>query len=302
MSALTTPKGPLPARVYWFRRLLLLSVVLLVVFTTARLLADSGDGESAEAAVTVSAQQNEDPDGTQEQDGTEGQDAEESATDEDGEAENSEAGDSEAEEPTPSATSKPKKPKKAKKTPPPLPEPDGVCANEDVVVTPAVAKKRTGPKVKINLVLRAKDQEACTWEVSPSTVTVKIDSGKRNNPDDIWQSRHCPAVVPTKEVVLYAGTDTVVPITWNGRRSDSDCSGQTDWAKLGWYHIRAAAYAGEPTDVQFELTRPSPVTVTRTVEPEPKKNKKKQKNQNRSQGNPKPERSPKPSGAVEPDL
>lgn len=277
MSALTTPRGPLPARVYWFRRGLLLTVVLLLVFATGRLLSGSGDGESAEGAMTVSAQR--------------------TAVD---------TGEEDGGTATPSATpsAEPERKKKAKKkAPEPLPEPEGVCANEDVVITPALGRKRTGPQVQIDLVLRSKDAAACTWEVSPATVTVKIDSGSRDRPDDIWQSRHCPQTIPTKDVVVYKKTDTVVPITWNGRRSDSDCSEQTDWAKLGWYHVRAAAYAGEPSDLHFELTRPSPVTVTKTVEPEPQKNKKnKNKKKNRASDAPRPTRTPKPSGAVEPDL
>ena len=281
MSALTTPKGPLPARVYWFRRVMLLTVVFLVVFGSARLLAGSGDGQSGDAARTVSAPHAvEKEPSTTDASATEGAEAE-------GAQEESTQEPVPMQEPTP--------------TPPPLPQPTGVCNNEDVVVTPKVAKKRTGPKVRINLVLRGADA-ACTWQVSPATVTVKIDSGKRSSPDDIWQSRQCPQVIPTKDVTVYAETNTVVPITWNGRRSDADCSNTTEWAKLGWYHIKAAAYAGEPTDVQFELTRPTPVTVVKTIEPKPKKQAKKNKNkkqQNRG-SNPQPSSTPQPSGAVEP--
>lgn len=279
MSALTAPKGPLPARVYWFRRLLVLAVVFGLVYGSARLLSGSGDGSSDERVVTVSAEQ-ETP-----------------------------------AEPTPTASASPdgqpkkaKKQRKVKKTPPPLPEPVGTCEAEDVVITPEVVTERTGPQVKIKLVLRSQGVPACNWQVSPSTVTVKIDSGKRSNPDDIWQSRHCPKVIPTKDVVVYAKTDTVVPITWDGKRSGSDCTEQTDWAKLGWYHVKAAAYAGEPTDVQFELTRPTPVTVVKTVEPEPekrgknKKDKKSDRKKRAGDRTPTPSKTPKPSGAVEPDI
>lgn len=272
MSALTSPKGPLPPRVYWFRRAMVLSVVFLVVFGTARLLTGSSDGKSGDDAVaTVSAEAAD----------TSSASADASPS----------AGATPGATTSPSPSASPAKVKPTKKTPPPLPTPSGVCDNEEVVVSPVVPKNRTSVKVPITLVLRTEATEACTWEVSPRTVTVKIDSGPRDKPDEIWHSRHCPKVIPTKELTLYREHDTEVEMVWNGRRSDAECSDLTDWARAGWYHVNAAAYAGEPTSVQFQLTRPSPVTVTRTVEPKPTKKK-----------SPKPSKTPKPSGAVEPDL
>lgn len=271
MSALTSPQGPLPSRVYWFRRVMVLATVFVVVFATARFLTGSSDAESGSgegAVTTVSSEAAATPTLTP---------------------------DAESEpESTPAAT--PTKAKKVKKTPPPLPTPSGVCANEEVVVTPVVPRERTSVKVPITLVLRTTATEACTWQVSPRSLTVKIDSGPRDDPDEIWHSRHCPAAIPTQDVTVYREHDTEVEMVWNGRRSDDECSDLTDWARAGWYHVNAAAYAGEPTSVQFELTRPSPVTVTRTVEPEPRK-----KSEKKSRKTPKPTRTPKPSGAVEPN-
>ena len=61
---------------------------------------------------------------------------------------------------------------------------------------------------------------------------------------------------------------TQVPVVWNARRSDEECSDRTAWALPGFYHVRAAALGGEPTDVQFELRRPAAPTVTETAQPE----------------------------------
>lgn len=268
------PRGPLPARVYWFRRLMLLSVVFLVVFGTARLVG-GGDDEKSErtAATTVAAETG--------QKETDEKDTE--AEDDAG------SGVKEPAAPTPSATPA----AEVEETPEPRPAPSGVCTNADVIVNPVVAKTRRTTRVGIGLVLRTKTAEACTWQVSPRSVTVKIDSGSRKSPDDIWQSRHCPAAVPTKDVTLYKDFNTRVMMVWNGRRSDGDCSDQTDWAKTGWYYIKAAAYAGEPTAKQFELKRPATVTVTKTVEPKQKKSSAASK-KNRTP-------TPKPSGAVEPN-
>lgn len=259
MSALTSPKGPLPPRVYWFRRALVLGVAFLVVFGTARLLTSSSDAQSDgdDAVTTVSTE-------TTEKAGPTGS-------------------------PTPSAS--PTASARARPTKPPLPAPAGVCTNDDVVVTPDVPGKRSGVKLPITLVLTTKTAEACTWQVSSRSVTVKIDSGSRKDPDEIWHSRHCPKAIPTKDVTVYRDHETKVVMAWSGRRSDEECSNLTDWARAGWYHVNAAAYAGEPTSVQFKLNRPSPVTVTKTVEPKKQKPKAKKK----------PSSTPKPSGAVEPN-
>ena len=165
-----------------------------------------------------------------------------------------------------------------------LPTATSVCANEDVTVMPTVADAQGGGQVQFVLNFRTKATPACTWQVSPDTVTLKITSGD----DDIWASRECPRSIPTQDVTLYRDYDTSLPAIWSGRRSDGECSKLTEWVGPGWYHVLAATYAGEPVDVQFELGVPSPVTVTKTVQP-PKTKKKK--------GG----ASAEPSGAVEPD-
>ncbi|WP_162599692.1 hypothetical protein [Nocardioides solisilvae] len=266
MSAWTAPKGPLPARVYWFRRVLVLATVFALTFGVARLFA--GDAEERQAdvqATTAGAEVTPGPEV----------------------AASGGAAPEPVPEPTPEATPEP----------PPLPTPSGPCTNGDVVVTPAVGAPRTDGKVDMALVLRTRETEACTWQVSADTVTVKISSGS----DDYWFSSHCPAAVPTQDVVLYRETDTTVPFVWSGKRSDPECSRYTAWAMPGYYHVMAAAFEGEPTEVQFERTAAS-ITETRAAEPRQqgegggknKKDKKKKERRSPSQ--------PQPSGAVEPTL
>ncbi len=74
-----------------------------------------------------------------------------------------------------------------------------------------------------------------------------------------------------EEVTLRRDDTTRVKMTWDARRSDEECSKLTEWALPGWYHVAAAALAGEPSDLQFELERPEREHVTKTVEPEPEK-------------------------------
>jgi hypothetical protein len=123
-----------------------------------------------------------------------------------------------------------------------------------------------GRDVRIRLRLTTEEARACTWQVSHDTVTVSITSGD----DDIWSSRECPKAIPTEDVVVRRAKATTVGIAWNARRSDDECTQYTDWAMPGWYHVQTAAFAGEPTDVSFELVRPVSKTITKTITPKPK--------------------------------
>lgn len=281
MTALTSPKGPLPARVYWFRRVVLLAVVFLLVMASARLLAGSSDGKSDAGVRATTAAAPVDP--SPSPDAVTGPTADAAAT-----------------EPPAETTGKRGRKEQAVETPapPPPPTPTGACTPEDVVVTPVVGSARPDGKVDMALVLRTRVTPACTWQVSADTVTVKIGSGS----DEYWFSSQCPDSIPAQDVVVYQATDTAVPFVWSGRRSDEECSARTDWAMPGTYHVTAAAYAGEPTEVRFQRGRVS-VTVTRAPEPEQekaggtsKKDRKKAR-QARRAGQP----SAEPSGAVEPN-
>ena len=231
---------------YWFRRLLVLSVALGLVLGIAQLLGGSmGADEDIQARVV-------------------------------------------ADEPSPRSTpavplstedarpdeTKPAMGRKAEetKTETPLPEPSGPCADSDVVVTPEVpGPAQAGSPVTFRLLVSTVTSPACTWQVTPRTVAVKLVSGN----DRIWSSQDCPAAVPTVEVVAREEKAAVVDVTWRGQRSDSSCSKQTKWAQPGYYHVQAAAFGAEPTDVQFEL-RP-PVSETITVKPKPDKDEREKK-------------------------
>jgi hypothetical protein len=233
MTSLT--RGPLPPRVYWRRRVLVVGIALLLVFALARGLSAGSDAASAPNAATPVA-----------------------------------AAPTSTVTVAPSATSTAdqraqdkKKAKKKKRSKPVLAAPTGPCADEDIAVTPTVPDAIAGRDVSVVLELRTIEAEACTWEVSPRTLTLKITSGK----DDIWASRHCPRAVPTRDVVVRSAASTSIAVTWNARRSDEECSGLTHWALPGFYHVTAAAMAGEPADVQFELEAPTPVVITRSPSP-----------------------------------
>lgn len=241
MPALT--QGPLPARVYWVRRVMVLGTALLLVFAIARLLGDGSDASSSgdRDAARLSA------------------DSSSSApTDDLNPA------------PTASATTKGKPGKSTRPSQtqtsvaPVLAQPEGTCAGSDIAVTPKVENAVGGRDVMIVLQLRTMSSPACTWRISPDTLTLGITSGD----DAIWSSRECRRAVPRRDIVVRKDVTTKVGIVWKqAKRSDEECSPRTDWASPGWYHATAAALGGEPSDVQFELTTPTAATITVTATP-----------------------------------
>jgi len=278
VSTLTRPNGPLPARVYWTRRLVALTVGLALVFGLGRLLTVGSDGSSQ-------------PDRGQ-------QVAAEPSNDASASSAGSRAG-----------TGKDEKSRSARKkkrlaeqpsagpTTPVLAEPTGPCSDSDILVTPVVTAPVAGSEILISLDVRTLVTEACTWTASPATMTMKITSGR----DEIWASRECPTAIPERALVVRQDVGVTIDVLWSGKRSDTTCSAVTEWAMPGWYHVVAAALAGEPTDLQVELVRPARAVVTTTITPTPTPGdgKKRPKSPDSSQPTDEPT-SGSPTGAVEP--
>src|SRR6478735_2058332 len=154
MPAMT--RGPLPARVYWTRRLFVLGTALLLVFGIARLLGNGSDATDDGSARLASDNTSTSP------------------------APSFDAS-------TPSQSVKPGKNNKRSKEPEPSPTlaaPTGTCSGADVAVTPKVENAVGGRPVNIVLQLRTMVSEACTWRVAPDSLAVSITSGD----DDIWSS------------------------------------------------------------------------------------------------------------------
>lgn len=230
MGSVTHPQGRLPPRVYWVRRGLVLGVALLLVFGIGKLVGGTGeDGDSSAVSASNTSARAQKPNGS-------------------------------------SVLMGPVAPSQRLRTPAkgPLPAPSGDCRDEEISVFPSVPIARGGAPIVIRLQLTG-TQPACTFEVSPESVVVKITSGE----DRIWSTQDCPRAVSTAEVVVRSGTPVEVPVTWSGRRSDDECTRQPDWALPGFYHVYAAALGSAPNDVQFEVTRAGTRTVTRRPRPRP---------------------------------
>lgn len=234
--SVTRPRGPLPARVYWFRRLLLLGVVLGVVMGLSRILGGGGDDGEGRTPAAMPAS-----------------------------AVSTPAASPSAVSTADSPPAQAQRPRKPKRTRTPLPLPTGPCRDSDVKVVPTLVENAyAGGDVRLTLKLTTFSSPACNWEVSPDSVAVRLTSGS----DRIWSSQECAKAIPTTQVVLRRRPAATVDVTWSGRRSDAQCSRNTLWAEPGYYHVAAAALGSEPESEQFRLLSPAPVTITPTPTPE----------------------------------
>jgi hypothetical protein len=238
MTSLT--RGPLPASVYWRRRIVMLGLVVLLVFLGGKVFGgDSDDGKdrAVDRATQVS-------------------------------------GEPTSSVPSDDPTTDKQKQRKEPKTPaePVLAQPDGPCADSDILITPSVEEAIAGRPVTVTLELRTATAEACTWRVSANHVTMKITSGS----DLIWTSQQCRKAVPVQDVVVRRDVTTFVDVPWKARRSDDGCPVETDWALPGTYYVAAAALGGEPAEARFELEKPSPEVIPPENNPTKPKQKQKQ--------------------------
>ncbi len=238
MTTVTRPRGPLPARVYWTRRLILVAVLLALVFGVAHLLGSGGGAGNGPSAQPVGA--------------------EVSAT-----------GTASATTATPTtlpASSAATGAGTASAAPTVLASPTGNCASNDIVATPTLKGDQAyaGRPVVFSMVLTTKTSAACSWTVSPDALAVKVTSGT----DRIWSTQECTGAVPKQEVVVRKDVPTTVKVAWNGQRSDADCTRSTAWAEPGTYHAVAAAFGSDPVDERFALLTPTPRTITATPTPD----------------------------------
>lgn len=237
MAAATRARRPLPRRVYWFRRLLVLGVACALVIGIARLLDWTTDGGGGEQAAVVAS--------------TPGPSAtpvpgKKQKKTQDGPAERKDEGDDDGKEK--------------------LAQPEGRCADEDVVVTPTVKEANAGSPVEIVLELTTVESDACIWEVSPESVFVNIDG----EDGTLWSSQQCPAAIPTERVVPRREQAAKVSLWWAGKESDEECSRWTPWVLEGVYTVIAAARGSvTPIPTGFVLGGAVAPTVTETPTPTP---------------------------------
>lgn len=219
MSSLLRPVGHLPASVYWFRRGLVLAIVVLLVFLIGRLF--GGDDAKNTAATNpdpsapvVPAT----PTGTP-------------TTTPSKKSEQSEQS---------GKTETPKSPARS------TPAADLRCDGSDVKVTALPANRKIVSGSVLSFVVQfAPTGDGCKATVDADRLTVSVTSGN----DLIWTTTHCGQSVQAATLVVAKGKQAVITVPWNGHRSGPGCLPGQPVAKPGTYVVKAV-YSGRPSAPQ----------------------------------------------------
>jgi hypothetical protein len=232
-------RGPLPAGVYWRRRIFVLLLAATLVFVVASVLSGGSDGADDEAPAAQQAAGEVEPSETitvkDRRNGRKGK------------------RDSAVVGPTYDPTV--------------MVDPEGNCEPADIKITPRIETAVAGEPVTIGLTLQTVQAEACYFRIGADKVTLNITKRGR----EVWTSRECPDPVPAESVVVRRVVATVVEMTWTpypqGRRG-AECPGTDEWLLPGDFTATAAALGGEPAESDFALLSPTPETVTVPADPD----------------------------------
>jgi hypothetical protein len=218
MSSLLRPVGHLPASVYWFRRGLVLAVLVVLIVLISNLF---GGGDAQNAAAS------------------------------DPEPNPTTAPPASAPTSTPTSTGT----TAATKTPTPTPTPtptkttpptDLPCKSSDVTITALPANRKIVSGSMLNFVVQlVPTGDGCKAAVGADKLTVTVMSGK----DLIWSTTQCEKAVQNATLVVARGKQAAVTVPWDGHRSRPGCLPGQPVAKPGTYVVKAE-YNGRPSDAQ----------------------------------------------------
>lgn len=244
------PSGPLPPRVYWVRRLLVLCLVISLVLAVWWLLTSQGNGRSRSAAAEIhhglakaGATQTSQP------------------TSRPPKTPTTSAGSPSA-GPTSHTTSAAEQGPDSSAGPPGHPghrpgkppgNSPGNCDPSQVDMSIDVSDSVEGRSSSATFVFQLpRSAVACTLAITPDTMVTRVTSG----PDVVWSSGECPDALLAKEIVVRADPATVYQFQWNGRRSTQECKVPGKVAPPGGYWVEAALVGGEPHKAYFDITAP----------------------------------------------
>jgi hypothetical protein len=201
VSSVVRPSGPLPPRVYWVRRLLLLAIVFLFVLLVWWLVGRVfGKGDPAEAAApqpTAPAPSS--------------SDGGHHRTNHHSKPGGKHHGTGQV-------------------------QPTGACDPADIAVAVVVKDMNEGASNPVKLTFTSTAAAACTLAVTPDSLALRITSGQ----DLIWSSDNCPDELLATQLVVRRQQATGYTFNWDGYRSTDSCSAPGTVAKPGGYWAEAA--------------------------------------------------------------
>jgi hypothetical protein len=167
----------------------------------------------------------------------------------------------------PSAPARPDREPRSRAARAALPEPEGECPDADVVVAPHVTDAHVGEPIRIVLEVSTRSTPACTWQVSPDSVFLKVLRGSDGS-EVVWSSQQCPEQVPTAEVVARQEQAAEVVVSWSGQMSDPGCTDQPAWVHAGDFRaVSVARGAVKPREESFVLEKAVPEVVVESPIP-----------------------------------
>lgn len=103
--------------------------------------------------------------------------------------------------------------------------PNGLCEPNQLKLTlSAYRSVKKGEPVKVRYTLTNEAKVACKVAWNDKSVSMTIVSGS----DRIWTTANCAKWVPSDTVKLAAGKSVDFTVTWQGRRSKSECKLRDD--------------------------------------------------------------------------
>ena len=199
------PVGPLPPGVYWFRRLLVLLVIMAVFWAGYRWLGPSGDDPSGDGSnVGASSTPTPSPTST-----------------------------SPSPTPTPTDTSSPTKQPTKTSSSPAL----ATCAGADIVVAVTTDAESYGPGVDplFTLTVTNESDEPCLRDLGPAALELRVSSGGAR----IWSSDDCNPNDGTDAVRLEPGEPYAESVSWARQASQPGCPADQPDADPGQYQVIA---------------------------------------------------------------
>jgi hypothetical protein len=256
MRRLLRPVGPLPAQVYWVRRAVLVVPVVLVVWLASWLLFDAQSGNAAGGGGDAAGEKRP----TQAASPTTGSSPPEPAggsAESDSDAVGSQTPKAKSSAPanptrrpanvSPAgrSTKKPRKPAAAAK--PAECEPGRLDVGVAAVVDGPI---EAGARVPLTVIVDNDGSTSCRLEVRRTSFRVLVISGS----DRIWDTAHCPSLVPARSVVIPPDESSSLALVWPGTRTREGCPAGQPRALPGYYAVEASvAGVVSPRD-RFRLT------------------------------------------------
>jgi hypothetical protein len=258
VSNVLQPRGPLPARVYWVRRLLLLLVVVTITSVLWVLVAPGGDGrETAGGPPPAGGETSDQPTATTPAPTTTpGPDAntgKKSGGAKQGSGGNDDGSDTQHEDNQHGKQQGPRDRTPGGQQPTtsaPLPQPTGPCDPAQVEVDIEVEDAVAGEANTATLQFTSLATPACTLGITPDSLEIQVTSGS----DVLWSSTDCPANLPARQVVARVDPPAAYAFTWSGHRSSQGCGEPGSAAVPGGYWVEASLIGGEPAEGYFDLT------------------------------------------------